>query len=257
MDFDFERRERGAVFTITRPERLNALNRGLWDGLESCLDELETSDARFLVVTAQGTRAFSAGSDLKDDAIALWGQQAAKNDRVRNLLLRLSRSRLFSVCALNGAAHGGGLELALACTLRVATQGATFSLPEIRLGVMPSYGGTQLLPAIIGRARAAELMLTARVLDSREALEWGLVSFVEVCRTAALDRALSVCAEVAGFSRVAHDGILRCLASAQGVADQAAMNVEAQAVRTVLASHDAKEGVSAFIDKRQPHFLDR
>lgn len=256
MDFSIERVDRGAVFTITRAARLNALNRAVWDGLESCLDELEGSDARFLVVTGEGARAFSAGSDLKDDAIAQWDRQAAKNDRIRNLLLRLTQSRLFSVAMVNGVAFGGGLELALACTLRVATEAAKFSLPEIRLGVIPSYGGTQLLPAIVGRARAAELMLTARVLDANEALGWGLVSFVEPDPASALERTLSRCAEVAGFSRVAYNGIVRCMAGAGAQPDQAAMDLEGYVLRTVLASHDAKEGVSAFIDKRHPRFRD-
>jgi enoyl-CoA hydratase len=255
LDFQLARVDRGAIFTITRPDRLNALNRGIWDGLEACLDELEREQARFLVLTAEGGRAFSAGSDLKEGLA--WDQQPAKNDRVRNLLLRLSQSPLFSLAAINGAAYGGGLELGLACTLRIAVADAKFAMPEIRLGLIPSYGGTQFLPAVVGRARAAEMMLTGRVLDAREALEWGLVSFVTDGREALLAKAVALGTEVAGFNPAAYRSILRCLAAARDVPDQVAMDVEGTEVRKVLQTEDAREGVAAFVEKRIPRFKSR
>jgi enoyl-CoA hydratase len=255
MDFHVERLDRGAVFTITRPDRLNALNVGVWDGLEAALDELEREQARFFVVTAEGQRAFSAGSDLKEDVS--WDRQADKDDRVRNLLLRLWRSPLFSIAALNGPAYGGGLELSLACKVRIAVAEAKFALPEIRLGLIPSYGGTQFLPAVIGRARAAEMMLTARVLDANEALQWGLVSFVAENRDALLAKAVALGTEVAGFSPTAYRSILRCLPGSDDLPDQAKMNVEGAEVRRVLGTADAREGVAAFLQKRSPRFSDR
>ncbi|VWB23348.1 short chain enoyl-CoA hydratase [Burkholderia aenigmatica] len=254
MDFRFERIESGAVFTITRPNRLNALNRVVWDGLESCLDAAELDGTRFLLITAEGERAFSAGSDLKDNAIETWDQQAKKNDRVRNLLLRLSQSPLFTIAAMNGTAFGGGLELALACTVRTAVKNATFAMPEIRLGVMPTYGGTQFLPAVVGRSRAAELMLTGRVLDAQEALMWGLVSYVKEDRTALLDHAITLGTEVAGFSTIAYQSILDSLPATDGSADQAGMDREATRMRRVLETDDAKEGIAAFLEKRRPVF---
>ncbi|MDN7682808.1 enoyl-CoA hydratase-related protein [Burkholderia cenocepacia] len=254
MDFRFERIESGAVFTITRPDRLNALNRAVWDGLESCLDALERDGARFLLITAEGARAFSAGSDLKDNAIETWDQQAEKNDRIRNLLLRLSQSPVFTIAAINGAAFGGGLELALACTVRAAVNDATFAMPEIRLGVMPTYGGTQFLPAIVGRSRAAELMLTGRVLNAREALMWGLVSFVKEDHAALLAHAIALGTEVAGFGAIAYRSILDRLPATDGPADQAGMDREAALMRRVLGTDDAKEGIAAFLEKRRPVF---
>ncbi|KHK59942.1 hypothetical protein PI86_05795 [Burkholderia sp. A9] len=254
MDFRFERIESGAVFTITRPDRLNALNRVVWDGLESCLDAVELDRTRFLLITAEGESAFSAGSDLKDNAIETWDQQAKKNDRIRNLLLRLSQLPLFTIAAMNGTAFGGGLELALACTVRTAVKNATFAMPEIRLGVMPTYGGTQFLPAVVGRARAAELMLTGRVLDAQEALMWGLVSYVKEDRTALLDHAITLGTDVAKFSTIAYQCILDSLPATDGSADQAGMDREATQMRRVLETDDAKEGIAAFLEKRRPVF---
>jgi enoyl-CoA hydratase/carnithine racemase len=255
LDFKVERLERGAVFTITRPERLNALNRAVWDGLEATLDELEREQARFIVVTAEGQRAFSAGSDLREDVS--WDRQAEKDDRVRNLLLRLWQSPLFSIAAVNGAAYGGGFELSLACKVRIAVAEAKFALPEIRLALIPSYGGTQFLPAVIGRARAAEMMLTARVLDADEARQWGLVSYVAESREALLAKAVALGTEVAGFSAAAYRSVLRCLPESDDLPNQAKMNAEGAEVRRVVDTADAREGVAAFIEKRSPHFIDR
>ncbi len=257
MDFNVERLDGGAVFTITRAERLNALTKAIWNGLEACIDELERADARFLVITSAGERAFSAGTDLKDNAGLSWDERPAKNDRVRTLLLRMSKSPLFTVAAINGLAYGGGLELALACTVRVTVASATFSMPEIKLAVIPSYGGTQFLPAVVGRSRAAELMLTARILSAQEALNWGLVSEVLPTQAETRQRALSLACEVAAFSPVAYRSIVRCLESAGSAPDEAAMVVEAAEVRTVLASDDAKEGVAAFVEKRKAVFKGR
>lgn len=250
-DFHVEPHAQGAVFTITRAAHLNALNGEVWRGLEGCLDELEGRGKRFLVITGQGDRAFSAGSDLKDDVLANWDRQGAKCDGVRNLLLRLTSSPIFSVAAMNGMAHGGGLELALACTVRVAVSQARLSLPEIRLGLIPSYGGTQLLPAVVGRARAAELMLTGRTLDASEALAWGLVSAVKEDGPGLMAHALAIASQVASFSAEACHAIFRCLAVAGDPPTQATMDVEGRELSLVLEGQPARDGIRYFLDRRR------
>ncbi len=257
IGYQVERLADGVVFTITRGRRLNALTRPVLDGLAACLDAHESGDARFIVVTAEGDRAFCAGTDLAELSGLDDTQREAKNGFARDLLLRLSRSRLVSVAAINGLAYGGGLELAMACTLRISAAHARFCLPEIRLGVLPSYGGTQFLPAIVGPARALDLMLTARVLDADEALAMGLVS--RLCTDAARlrDDALALARSVTGFSRVAIDGIRAAVAAAGTQPTDEGLAVEARHAAVAMRSDDGREGVAAFLEKRAPVFRDR
>ncbi|WP_079367282.1 enoyl-CoA hydratase/isomerase family protein [Hydrogenophaga sp. H7] len=252
MDYQIERLRQGAVFTITRSAHLNALNREVWRGLESCLDELEGSGGRFLLITGEGDRAFSSGSDLKDGVLEHWDQQAAKSDKIRNLLLRLSQSTIYSIAVVNGMAYGGGLELALACSQRMSASTSRFSMPEIRLGLIPSYGGTQFLPAVVGRARASELMLTGRVLNAEEALEWGIVSYVHNTRTALMDHARSIANSVASFSDRASAAVMRCLTVSGGVPTQEGMNIESSELANLISDSRAKEGIRAFLAREKP-----
>ena len=134
MDFRVERHANGAVFHLTRAARMNALIKATWAGLTECLDELEQGAARFLVITAEGDKAFCAGTDLAESKTATREQSDAKNDMARAFLFRLSRSPVFTVAAINGLAYGGGLELAMACTVRIAVAQARMSLPEVKLG---------------------------------------------------------------------------------------------------------------------------
>lgn len=242
-----------AVFRITRPRRLNAITLPVLVGLERCVDELSGAGGRGLVVTADGDRAFCAGTDLAEMQTFTDEQVLAKSRRARELFVRLHRARFVSVAAINGLALGGGLELALACTFRVAAAHATFGLPEIKLGVLPAYGGTQLLPPVVGPAIALDLMLTGRTLSAQEALAVGLVSRV-VPSGAALDEAQALLHDVTDYSQLAIDEIRRCVqAAGDGVTD-AGLAVEDDAVRRCMTSADAKEGVAAFLEKRPATF---
>jgi enoyl-CoA hydratase len=277
-----------AVFRIRRPRSLNALTKGVLEALSACLDEVEARGVRALVIVGEGEKAFCAGTDLAELTTLTDEARHAKTGYARRLLVRLHRSKVVSVAAVNGLAFGGGMELALACTFRIAAPHATFALPEVKLGVFPVYGGTQFLPAVVGQARAVDLMITGRTVDCAEALAMGLVSRVAVpggvpavagaaqsvlAAQAALAatgapparmggeelvaQAIALARTVTCWSGVAVDAI-RASVQAAGpvVTDEGLAAEEAQSQR-VMASEDGKEGVRAFVEKRPPVFRNR
>jgi len=253
-EFSIESVPEGAVFRIERPAKLNALTKPVLQGLAACVDALEARSARLLVVTGAGERAFCAGTDLGElrglDAEA----RLAKSAMARALLVRLSRSPLVSVAAINGLAFGGGLELAMACTLRIAAPHATMSLPEVKLGLLPAYAGTQFLPAIVGKARALEIMMTGRTISADEALAIGLVHRTAAHGTPVLDQALAFGREVVRWSPGALAWIRRCVDAAGPEVGETGLAVEDAAVRATFDSADAREGIAAFLEKREPRF---
>ena len=257
MDFSIDEHPEGAVFWIRRPQKLNAVTKSVWDGLEACLDTLETRRARFLIVTAGGERAFCAGTDLSEARVLTVEQNNEKNDRVRALLLRLSRSQLITVAAINGLAYGGGLELAMACMLRIAGPDVKMSMPEVKLGVLPTYGGTQSLTALVGSGRALDLMLTGRSIGVQEAMAIGLINRIATTNRSVLDQALDYVREITSFSPVAVSAIRRCVAAAGPVVTEAGLAAEGREARLVLQSEDSKEGIAAFLQKRPPVFKGR
>ena len=178
MAIHMSRIDEVALITLDRPEALNALSFAQIHDLNRMIDSIASSDARALLVTGAGDRAFSAGADIKElmgrslvdvRAGAILGQ---------SVLAKLDHLRMPSIALINGYAFGGGLELALACTFRLAVPSAKLGFPEIKLGLIPGYGGTQRLPRLIGEARAKALMLTAAQIDAARALDYGLVTQV-------------------------------------------------------------------------------
>jgi enoyl-CoA hydratase len=242
---------------LTRPKKLNAITLAILDGLEECLDELDRGRARALVIIGEGDRAFSSGTDLAESIGLDPDANRAKVKRARSLLLRLRRSPVTSIAALNGLAYGGGLELALACTFRMAAPGARMALPEIKLGVLPAYGGTQLLPAVIGASRALDMMLTGRSVQPDEALAMGLINRLASDGATLLDEALSFAGEVTSHSQYGIERIRRCVAASGSRVTEAGLEVEGKAFEEMMESADAMEGVQAFFEKREPHFTHR
>lgn len=253
-DFSIEPLPEGAVFRIERPAKLNAITRPVLLGLASCLDDLEARGARLLAVTGAGERAFCAGTDLGELQGLDSEARLAKSAMARDLLVRLSRSSLISVAAINGLAFGGGLELAMACTLRIAAPRATLALPEVKLGLLPAYAGTQFLPAIVGKARALEIMMTGRTLSTEEALAIGLVHRVADDDSPLIAQALRFGREVVRWSPAALSWIRRCVDAAGTQVSDDGLAVEDAAVRATFGSADAREGVAAFLEKREPKF---
>lgn len=237
------------VFRLARPDKLNSINRSVLDALAGCLDDMERQGRRLLVITGEGRRAFSAGADLDElrhaDADSITVQAAI----ARELFIRMSRSKVLSIAAINGVAFGGGLELAMACTLRIAASNARVSLPEIKLGLMPAYGGTQFLPALVGSSRALEMMLTGRVLSAAEASSIGLLSRVCVDDEDVLQASLSLGEEIIAHSATAIHGIRASVGAYKGRLAGVGFSSEGFAVREVFRSDEAREGVAGFFAK--------
>lgn len=257
MDYAIDELDDGAVFRLTRPQKMNAGTRAIWAGLTETVDRLEARGARLLVITGEGDRAFCAGTDLAEAQGMELADNAAKNDRVRALFLRMSRSPLISVAALNGLAYGGGLELAMACGFRLALPHVRLSLPEVKLGVLPSYGGTQFLPTLVGSARALDLMLTGRAIDAAEAHAWGLVNAVADPTRPIVDQAVEYGRSITQFSPVAIAGIRKAVAAAGSVVNEEGLTLEGREANRAAGSEDAREGIAAFLEKRPAVFKGR
>ncbi|MCX7230444.1 MAG: enoyl-CoA hydratase/isomerase family protein [Burkholderiales bacterium] len=253
-DYTVEPIAEGAIFTIERPAKLNALTKPVLLGLAATLDALEAGGARLLVVTGRGDRAFCAGTDLGELQGLDMAARMAKTSMARELLVRLSRSRLVSVAAVNGLAYGGGLELAMACTLRIAAPHVNVSLPEVKLGLLPAYAGTQFLPALVGPGRALEMMLTGRAVAVDEALAMGLLNRVATPDGPLLEQALAFGREVTRHAPSAIAAIRACVAQAGSTVTDAGLAVEDAQVRANFDHPDAREGVAAFLEKREPRW---
>lgn len=255
MTVQLSRIDELALMTFDRPEVLNALNFELLRDLGAAIDQVAGGDARALLVTGAGSRAFCAGADVKelmDRSLAATRQGAALGQAI---FAKLDVLPIPSIALINGYAFGGGLELALACTFRIALPGARLGLPEIKRGLIPGYGGTQRLPRLIGEARALEMILTGRTVMAEEALRIGLVN--RVVDRDMLGAGVSFAREMACFSLpalgFARDAVRRGLPTSlrEGLAIEADLNTLA------FQTADAAEGMTAFLDKRQPVFRDK
>jgi enoyl-CoA hydratase len=254
MSIELKRIEEFALITLNRPDALNALSFSLIRELGKALDEVAAGNARALLITGAGAKAFCAGADIKE----LTGRPLAEQKRGAELgqatFARLDRLAVPSVAIVNGYAFGGGLELALACTFRLATRNAKMGLPEIKLGLVPGYGGTQRLPRVVGEARALEMILTGRTVDAEEAARTGLVNRLidgdPVAAGVAFAREFSGHSlPVLGFAR---DAVRRALDTPLNEG----LKIEADLSTLAFQTRDAAEGMAAFIEKRKPRFGD-
>ncbi|UUP17084.1 enoyl-CoA hydratase/isomerase family protein [Nitratireductor thuwali] len=161
-----------AVITLNRPDKLNALSFEVLRELDGRLDEVARLSVRALIVTGAGNKAFCAGADIEELRHRQLMEQKRGAELGQTIFEKIARLPVVSIAAINGYAFGGGLELALACTLRIVSANAKMGLPEIRLGLIPGYGGTQRLPRLIGEARALDIILTGRTIDAAEACDF-------------------------------------------------------------------------------------
>jgi enoyl-CoA hydratase/carnithine racemase len=257
-DIVYQKREGGVAWaTIDRPEAMNALSGAVLEGLERAVADA-TADAavRVLVVTGAGDKAFSAGADLKERRGMTEAQTRARIDLINRAFNALARLPKPTIAAVNGVAFGGGLELALACDLRVAAEGAKLGLTEVRLGIMPGAGGTQRLTRAIGPARARELILLGRRIDARRALEIGLVH--EVVPVAQLgDSVARLVGELDGCAPVSLAKAKEAIDRGLDVDLDAGLAIERACYEATLATEDRNEGLRAFAEKRPPRYQGR
>jgi enoyl-CoA hydratase len=254
MPVKVEFRDEFAILVLDRQEALNALSFDILDEISAALDKVGASSARAILVTGAGDKAFCAGADIKELIGRDWMSNKRGAEFGQGVFARFARLPMASVAVINGYAFGGGLELALACTFRVAAPAAKLGLPEIKLGLIPGYGGTQRLPRIVGEARALEMILTGRTVDAAEAERIGLVN--RVIEGDPLEAGIAFAREFTRHSlpalALARDAVTRALdlPIAEG------LKIEADLSTIAFGSRDAAEGLQAFLDKRRPDFKD-
>jgi enoyl-CoA hydratase len=253
----FEKKDGVGKITINRPKVLNALNAATMDELRSVLLELRHDDSvRVVIVTGSGEKAFVAGADIKE-FVGL-SPEAARHlslsgQHIFRLLEKLGKP---TIAAINGFALGGGCELAMACTIRVASENAKLGQPELNLGLIPGYGGTQRLSRLVGKGIAMELILSGRFVNAKEALEIGLVN-----KVTSYEELMPTCEEMAKVLLSKPSLAIRYAMEAIDDGSQVSLDegsrTEANMFGLCFSTEDMKEGVGAFLEKREPKFTGR
>lgn len=247
-------KENLAIITINRPTKLNALNKNTIEELHNAFKALDIdASVKAIIITGSGEKAFVAGADIAEFAnfTIEEGAELARNgqellfDFVQNLSTPV-------IAAVNGFALGGGLELAMASHFRVASTNAKMGLPEVSLGVIPGYGGTQRLPQLVGKGKAMEMILSASMISAEEAKEWGLVNYV-----VELEELMPLCEKLA--SKIIRNSSTAITAAIKAINanfknDVNGFTVEVEQFGTSFNTHDFKEGTTAFLEKRKPKF---
>lgn len=255
MDIILQELDTHGILTLTlnRPDKLNALSQEILYGLEEIFQYAkEHTQVKALMITGSG-KAFCAGADIHRlaDCNAQTGYQfAIDGQRIFNLLSELGKP---SLAAVNGYAFGGGCELAIAATLRIANNHAKFGQPEVKLGVIPGYGGTQRLARLIGKGRAMDLCLTGRSIDAQTALQWGLVSEVTE-PNALIAQGKQLLQGILNMSPIAAASVMAVIEHGYDLSLNEALHLEAVHFAKTCASQDKTEGVNAFLNKRQALF---
>ena len=246
-----------AVITRNRPEALNALSKAVFADLEAVLDDVENDDDVYVVIITGAGRAFIAGADIGEMAPMNVAEGLAFSELGNRLLMRVDMMEKPTIAAVNGFALGGGCEMALACDIRIASEKAKFGQPEVGLGIIPGFGGTQRMARIIGTGAAMELIYTADTIDAQKAKEIGMVNYVvpaEELMDKTMEMAHKICKNAQKAIRVSKMAIRRGI----DCDISTAVTYEALAFATCFGTEDQKEGMQAFLEKRKDkHFKNR
>jgi enoyl-CoA hydratase len=246
--------DQAAVVTLDRPDQLNALSFSILSELGDAFDEVAETDARVLIVVGAGERAFCAGADIPELRNRDLMAQRRGAELGQRVFSKLDTLEIPSIAVVQGFALGGGCELALACTFRVATSRAKFGLPEIKLGLVPGYGGTQRLPRMVGEARALEIVMTGRTVRAEEALSIGLVNRIGEGDPTKVG--LDFAKEFTGYSLPALSFARSAVSRALDVSLTQGLKIEADLSTLAYRMEDAEEGMAAFQEKRSPEWKD-
>lgn len=241
------------VITINRPDKMNAINKDVMQELGEAIAELQSNpEIKSAIITGSGAKAFVAGADISQFtglSVEEGMQVAQKGHDVFN---SIERSTKPVIAAVNGFALGGGCELAMACHFRIASENAKFGQPEVNLGLIPGYGGTQRLVQLIGKGRALETLMTGNMIDANTALQYGLVNHV-VPSEELIPKAISILEVINSKAPLA---IAKCIETANAVYDENldGFKLEVEAFGECFGTDDMKEGATAFLEKRKPSF---
>ncbi len=250
----YEKTEGIAILTVNRPRSLNALSHATLVEIDAAVQDAEADDGvRGMIVTGAGDKAFVAGADISEMGKLSPLQAAAYSSQGQAVMNRIENLGKPVVAAVNGFALGGGCELAMACTVRVAAESAHFGLPEVKLGIIPGFGGTQRLPRLVGKGRALQLILTAATIDAQEAWRIGLVDEV-VGSEKLMEQAQALLHRVLVNSPI---GIRMALAAVHNGLEAglaAGLAIEHANFAVCVSTDDQREGAAAFLAKRPPNF---
>lgn len=240
------------IVTVNRPDKLNALNKNVMSDLDAAMNEIEiNSDIKAVILTGAGQKAFVAGADISEFVGLSNEEGKALAKRGQDVFFRIENCTKPIIAAVNGFALGGGCELAMACHFRVASDSAKFGQPEVNLGLIPGYGGTQRLAQLIGKGRALELLMTGNMIDASIALEYGLVNHV-VPQDDLLPKAKMILEQIIAKAPLA---IGKCITAANAVfSNEDGYEAELKSFGDCFNTNDMKEGTSAFLEKRKPQF---
>jgi enoyl-CoA hydratase/carnithine racemase len=253
-----ERHGAVALITLNRPEAINAINNQIRAELPAALQELdEDPSVRCLVLTGAGERGFCAGADIKEGRTAGSPAEELRRMTPAAWIEALDRVAKPIIAAIHGICLGGGLELALACDVRMAARGARFGLPETALGLIPGGGGTQRLPRLIGLGRALDLLLSAEAIDADEAYRIGLVTRISASPEAVLADALHLANAIASRPPIAVVYVKEAARAGLDAPFSAGLKLEKGLFALLTSTADHAEAVAAFKEKRQPHFQGR
>lgn len=241
------------TITINRPEKLNALNKNVFTDLDNALNNIEKDpEIRSAIITGAGSKAFVAGADISEFSDFTREQAMVMAQRGQDIFLRIERCNKPIIAAVNGFALGGGCELSMACHFRVASENAKFGQPEVNLGLIPGYGGTQRLVQLIGKGRALELLMSGNMIDAHEAKQLGLVNHVTSADNL-LEQAKLILSVINSKAPLA---VAACIKTANAVYDETTngFELEIREFGNCFATEDMKEGTAAFLEKRKANF---